>query len=82
MKVTIKDFGVALEIKSRGIELEVCETGGQHCGDLVLTMSKVVWRPGRTTPQYGRALTWPKFIELMEAFGQQPRRPRRRRRRS
>jgi hypothetical protein len=29
MKVTVKDFGVALEIKSRGIELEVRDAAGQ-----------------------------------------------------
>ncbi len=73
MKVSIKDLGVGMEIKSRGIELEVSDAAG-HLGDLVVTMSKVVWCPGRTQPEQGKALTWPKFIQMMESFGRQPRR--------
>ncbi len=73
MKVSIRDFGVGMEIKSRGIQLEVSDAAG-HLGDLVVTTSKVVWCPGRTQPEQGKALTWPKFIETMETFGRQPRR--------
>ena len=73
MKVSIKDFGVGMEIKSRGIKLEVSDAAGP-LGDLVVTMSKVVWCPGRTQPEQGKALTWPKFIGMMESFGRQPRR--------
>lgn len=74
MKVAIKDFGVAMDIKSRGIELEVRDTAGQQLGDLVITMSKVIWCPRRTTPANGKHLTWPKFIEAMNTLGHQPRR--------
>jgi hypothetical protein len=72
MKVTIKKFGVNMDIKSRGIELEV-KNGTRHLGDLVVTMTKVVWCPRRTQPAGGKVLVWPKFIEMMERYGRRAR---------
>lgn len=67
MKVNIKDFNVAMEIKNNGIELEVRETEGSHLGDLVITKTQVIWCPGRTTRAKGYAVGWKKFIQLMMA---------------
>jgi len=66
MKVSIKDLAVSMEIKNKGIELDVYDTDDKHLGDLVITKTKLVWCPGRTKPENGRPITWRKFIEMME----------------
>jgi hypothetical protein len=66
MQVNIKDFNVKMEIKTRGVELEVCDPDGTHHGDLVLTKTKVIWCPGRTSRPKGHTVTWKQFISLME----------------
>ena len=65
MKVWIKELNCSMEVKNRGVEFEVYDSEGQHLGDLVVTKAKVVWCKGRTTVQNGKALTWKKFIALM-----------------
>lgn len=66
MRVAIKRFVEGLEIKSKGIELDVKNPGGQHVGDLVVTMSGLTWCRGKVTPAKGRKMTWAKFIAMME----------------
>jgi hypothetical protein len=68
MNVSIKDLAVSMEIKNKGIELDVYDSDGNHLGDLVITKTKVIWCKGRTTPANGTAVGWPKFIELMESL--------------
>ena len=41
MKVTVKDFAVSMEIKNKGIELDVYDNDGKHLGDLVVTKTKL-----------------------------------------
>ena len=65
MKVSIKDLSVSMEIKTRGIELDVYDKG-THLGDLVITKSKITWCRGRTDTKNGQSLTWKKFIDHME----------------
>ena len=67
MQVSIKDFNVAMQIKNKGIELEIHDQD-KHIGDLVVNKTKVIWCKGRTRPANGVALTWPKFIAMMEAL--------------
>ncbi|MEX0801585.1 MAG: hypothetical protein WD379_10255 [Dehalococcoidia bacterium] len=67
MQVKIKDFGIDLAIKNRGIELEVRDTAGKQLGDLVITKTQVIWCPGRTTPKNGKKVAWDRFIEMMDA---------------
>jgi hypothetical protein len=67
MKVTIKDFDVGMEIKNNGVELEVRDPSGERLGDLIITKTQVIWCRGKTTRPNGRAVTWPKFIAMMEA---------------
>ena len=71
MKVNIKEFNMDLQVKQKGIEFAVYNTpgkGGDHLGDLVLTNARLIWCPGRTTPDKGKRITWEKFIKLMEAL--------------
>ncbi len=68
MKVNIKKFDVEMAIRNSGVELEVRDrSGNRQLGDLVITKSKVIWCPGRTRPEHGRAVTWEKFIQMMDS---------------
>ena len=66
MKVMIKQFDVAMEIKNKGIEIDVSDPKGHHLGDLVITKTKVTWCAGRIRPEHGRDMSWEKFIAMME----------------
>lgn len=66
MQVVIKDFSVDMAIKNKGIELQVSGSDGKHRGDLVVTKTKLIWCPGRTSPKNGRPISWEKFIAYME----------------
>lgn len=65
MQVIVKDFAISMEVKNKGIELQVSGTDGKHRGDLVITKTKLVWCPGKTTVANGKAITWEKFIAMM-----------------
>ncbi len=67
MQVSIKDFAVTMEIKNKGIELDVYDNSGQHLGDLVVTKTKLVWCKGRTSVNNGKSITWREFIDQMES---------------
>ncbi len=63
MKVTIKSFDVAMEVKTKGIEFEVDSPDGEtHHGDLILTKANLVWCKGKTTPTKGVKIKWDDFI--------------------
>lgn len=67
MKVSIKDLAVSMEIKNKGIELDVYDGSNKHLGDLVITKTKLVWCKGRTDVANGQAIKWQDFIDYMEA---------------
>ena len=68
MRVRFKKFDVEQVVKSSGVELEVRSADdARQLGDLIVTMTKVTWCPGRTTAANGISLTWSEFIELMES---------------
>ena len=68
MKVSIKDLSVSMEIKSKGIELDVYSPDGKtHLGDLVVTSTGLTWCKGKTSPANGKKIEWKKFIALAEA---------------
>lgn len=66
MNVSIKKFNVAMEIKTKGVELEVRNPADAHQGDLILTKTKLIWCEGKTRPRNGKKVTWKRFIEWME----------------
>ncbi len=66
MNVWIKKFDVAMRVKNKGIELDICDTEGNHIGDLVVTKAKLVWCRGKTTPKKGKKVKWKDFIAYME----------------
>ena len=67
MKVFIKDLAVTMEIKNRGIEVDVSDNDGRHLGDLVMTKTRLVWCKGRTSVERGKPISWSDFIAYMES---------------
>ncbi len=68
MKVLIKEFGLDMEVKTKGIELEIRSPDGKkQLGDLVVTKTQIIWCKGKTTPAKGVPVKWKKFIEWMES---------------
>ena len=67
MKVSIKDFAVTMEIKNKGVELDVYGNDGTHLGDLVVTMTGLTWCKGKTTTANGVKVSWQDFIKRMES---------------
>jgi hypothetical protein len=65
MKVSIKEFDVAMDVKKKGIEFDVYEPGenGERLGDLRLTMSGLEWHNGRK--HTGPKKSWKEFIAWM-----------------
>ena len=69
MKVSIKEFNVDMEVKTKGIEFEVRSNKGEHRGDLVLTKTRLIWCPGQTKPENGHKIEWDDFIALALEHG-------------
>lgn len=66
MNVGIKQFNVDMEIRTRGVELEVRQPNNAHIGDLIVTKTQLIWCHGRTPRRNGRGKTWEQFIAWME----------------
>lgn len=67
MKVNIKSFDVAMEVKNNGIEFEVRAPSGTHRGDLILTRTGLEWCQGRVHRGNGVSVTWNEFINWINA---------------
>lgn len=66
MEVTIKDLSVEMNIKNRGIELDVYDNDGTHLGDLIINKKWLIWCKGKTTQANGVKISWRNFIEFMQ----------------
>jgi hypothetical protein len=69
MIVHVKSFDVEMEIKNKGIELEVRDTDGTFLGDLIVTKTQIIWCKGKTSREHGKKLTWQRFANLMDVNG-------------
>jgi hypothetical protein len=69
MKVYVKSFDVGMEIKTKGIELEVRDTDETFLGDLIVTKTQLIWCKGRTSREHGKKMTWNNFAQMMDANG-------------
>ena len=68
MKVTIKSFDVAMEVKQSGVELQVnSPDGASHHGDCYVTMSGLVWCKGRTKKLNGVKISWDQLMQICES---------------
>ncbi len=67
MKVSIKDLSVSMEIKNKGIEIDVYDNQDNFLGDLVVTKTRLTWCPGKTKPENGHKIDWQEFINFMQS---------------
>ena len=59
MKVRIKSFDVEMEVKSKGVELEVRNADGtEQIGDCYATMTGLIWCKGKINKENGVKLKW------------------------
>lgn len=68
MKVAIKSFDVAMDVKQSGIEFQVnAPDGSTHHGDCYVTMSGLVWCKGRTKKENGVKVSWEQLMQICES---------------
>jgi hypothetical protein len=68
MKVSIKDLSISMEVKNKGMELDVYDNQDKHLGDLIVTKSGLTWCKGRIRRENGAQVSWNDFIEWMESM--------------
>ncbi len=68
MQVTIKSLNVDVELKNRGIELEIRNPQGEFFGDLVVTKTQLIWCKGRTKRENGKTISWAAFQTYMNSL--------------
>ena len=67
MKVSVKTFAISLDIKNKGIEIDVSDTQGKHLGDLWVTNTELIWCKGRKSRINGERVKWEDFMQMMES---------------
>jgi len=67
MKTFIKDLGCQLDIKNKGIEIDVSDPKDKHVGDLWVTNTQLIWCSGKRKRENGVSVTWSEFIKWMES---------------
>lgn len=65
MKVGIKSFDVEMEVKQKGVELEIRSPDDKTFhGDCYVTMTGLVWCAGRTGKAKGTKIKWEELMEI------------------
>lgn len=72
MKVSIKDLSVDMDIKTKGIELDVYDNSGKHLGDLIVTSTGLTWCNGKTKRANGHKINWATFISTANSAATKP----------
>jgi len=68
VNVKIKSFDVSMDVKKKGIELEIrTPNGDSQLGDCYVTMTGLVWCQGRTNKKNGIKIEWSDLINLMSS---------------
>lgn len=63
MDISIKKFGVEMDVKNKGVEFEVqTPNGGGHLGDLIVKKSGLEWCNGKIHAGNGEMISWDDFI--------------------
>ena len=66
MKVKIKEFGLDMDVKTKGMMLDVYSPDGKtRLGDLQITKTGLTWCNGKA--QTGPKATWQEFIDWMNS---------------
>ena len=66
MKVNIKKLDVQMELKNKGMEIEVRDTNDEFKGDLVINKSGLIWCRGKVQRQNCVKKTWDEIIAFFE----------------
>lgn len=65
MKVNIKSFDVAMEVKQKGVELEIRSPDGKSfLGDCYVNMTGLIWCNGKTAKAQGIKIKWEDLMEI------------------
>ena len=64
MRITIKDFSIKMELKNKGIELEIRNNNDEFLGDFILNKAGLVWCQGKQSKKNGTQKTWEEVIEF------------------
>jgi hypothetical protein len=65
MEVWVKSLEVEMQVKQKGIELEVrTKDGADQLGDCYATMTGLTWCKGKTKKQNGIKVKWEDFIAI------------------
>lgn len=68
MKVGIKSFDVAMEVKNSGVEFAIYSPDGKvFHGDLVLSKTQLKWFKGKSTTN-PKTISLPDLIKYMEGL--------------
>ena len=69
MKVGIKSFDVKMDVKNKGIELEVHNpsNGNEHLGDCYVTKGGLIWCEGKKERKNGIKLGWKQLMEICKS---------------
>jgi hypothetical protein len=68
MKVYIRSLNVQMEVKNKGIELDIyAPNDTDRLGDLVITRSGLIWCRGKVLRKNGIEASWQDFIDWMES---------------
>jgi hypothetical protein len=68
MNVNIKKFGVEMELKNNGIELDVRKPStDEHLGDLIINKKGLIWCQGKIKAENGQGKTWEQVIEFFNS---------------
>ena len=68
MEVWIKSLEVEMQVKQKGIELEVrSKDGKSQLGDCYATMTGLVWCKGKTKKANGVKLKWEDFVNICKS---------------
>lgn len=66
MKVNIKEMNVGMELKTKGMELELRDTKDVFLGDFVINKTGITWCRGKITPKNGVKKNWAEVIRFFE----------------
>lgn len=67
MNISVKELNAAIELKNKGMSLEIRDPKENLLGSLVVTGTGVIWCKGKTSQDKGSKITWAKFIDYMNA---------------
>jgi hypothetical protein len=56
-----------MEIKNKGVELDIYTNDDKHLGDVIVTKTGLTWCKGKTTPAKGIKIAWEDFIAYAES---------------